>query len=44
MTVTGWLFLIASLAFVVTLTGWCYVRVLSVHEDPPDPVKDFHSA
>jgi hypothetical protein len=44
MTALGWVFLIASLVFVVALTGWCYYKVLSVQEDPPDPVKDFHNA
>ena len=44
MTFLGWLFLIGSLAFVWILTFWCFYRVLSVKEDPPDPVKDFHSA
>jgi hypothetical protein len=44
MTPLGWVFLLASLTFVVSLTGWCFYKVLSVHEDPPDPVKEFHSA
>jgi hypothetical protein len=44
MTPLGWLFLLASLTFVVSLTTWCFYKVLSVREDPPDPVKEFHSA
>jgi hypothetical protein len=44
MTGLGWLFLVVSLAFVWGLTAWCFARVLSVKEEPPDPVKDFHSA
>jgi hypothetical protein len=44
MTALGWLFLIASLAFVWTLTLWCFYKVLSIGEEPPDQIKDFHSA
>ena len=44
MTLLGWLFLIASLTFVWSLTLWCYAKVLSIREEPPGPVKDFHSA
>ena len=44
MTTLGWLFLVVSLAFVWILTLWCFYKVLSIREDPPDPVKDFHSA
>lgn len=44
MTALGWLFLILSLTFVWTLVVWCFRRVLKVREDPPGPVKDFHSA
>jgi len=44
MTALAWLFLGVSLAFVWSLTLWCYVRVLSGGEDPPDPVKHMHSA
>jgi hypothetical protein len=40
----GWLFMIVSVSFVVILTGWCFYRVLSTHEEPPEPVKGFHSA
>jgi hypothetical protein len=44
MSPLGWLFLAVSLAFVWGLTLWCYSKVLSIREEPPDPVKDFHSA
>jgi hypothetical protein len=44
MTPLGWLFLIVSLAFVWGLTLWCFWKVLSFREEPPRPVKDFHSA
>jgi hypothetical protein len=39
MTLLGWLFLIASLAFVWGLTGWCFYRVVTAPgeiETPPD--------
>jgi hypothetical protein len=44
MTALGWIFLVASLAFVWGLSLWCYYKVLSFREEPPKPVKDFHSA
>lgn len=44
MTGLGWLFLILSLTFVWVLTAWCFWRVISIREEPPGPVKDFHSA
>jgi hypothetical protein len=44
MTPLGWLFLLTSLAFVWSLTIWCFYKVLSIREDPPDSVKGFHSA
>lgn len=44
MTALGWVFLLLSLAFVWGLTLWCFVKVLSFKEEPPDPVKQFHSA
>lgn len=34
MTVLGWIFMIVSLGFVVSLTGWCYIKVLSLPTDP----------
>ena len=44
MTSLGWLFLITSLAFVWGLALWCFYKVLTIREPPPDPVKKFHSA
>lgn len=44
MTPLGWLFLTVSLAFVCGLSFWCFYKVLSFKEEPPGPVKDFHSA
>ena len=44
MTASGWIFLVTSLAFVWGLTLWCYYKVLSFREEPPGPVKEFHSA
>ena len=44
MTPAGWIFLIGSLSFVWILTLWCFYRVLTVREEPPDPVRKFHSA
>lgn len=44
MTPMGWLFLLASLSFVWGLALWCFYKVLSFHEEPPEPVKKFHSA
>jgi hypothetical protein len=40
----GWIFMIASLIFVVGLTVWCYYRVLKAPAAVPEPAKDFHSA
>ena len=44
MTLAGWAFLIVSLAFVWGLALWCFSRVLTIREEPPDPVRKFHSA
>ena len=44
MTPLGWLFLATSLGFVWALTLWCFYKVLTVGEEPPPPVKEFHSA
>lgn len=32
----GWLFLIASVGFVVLLTLWCFTKVLSLPTDPAE--------
>jgi hypothetical protein len=44
MNAGGWIFLIASLSFVWGLTLWCYYRILSSPEPPPEAVQEFHSA
>jgi len=44
LNVLGWIFMITSLAFVVGLTAWCYLRVLTTPDEVPEPAKDFHSA
>jgi hypothetical protein len=44
MTAAGWVFLTVSLAFVWGLALWCFYRVLSIRDEPPDPVRKFHSA
>jgi hypothetical protein len=40
MNTLGWIFLLASTAFVWGLTFWCFYKVLTVHEEgfqkPPD--------
>lgn len=44
LTPLGWIFMIASLTFVVGLVSRCYWRVLTMPPEVPEPVKDFHSA
>lgn len=44
MTPAGWIFLTASLVFVLGLTLWCFYKVIAGGTKPPDPVSDFHSA
>jgi hypothetical protein len=44
MTTAGWIFLFVSLGFVWSLTIWCFYRVLTIREEPPDSVRHFHSA
>jgi hypothetical protein len=44
MTPLGWLFLVISVGGVWTLAIWCFVRVLSFKDEPPEPVEHFHSA
>jgi hypothetical protein len=47
MSALGWIFMLASLAFVWGLTLWCFYRVLTLppeEKEIPEPVKDFHSA
>ena len=33
MTPLGWIFLLVSITFVWGLTGWCFYRVLSFHDE-----------
>lgn len=44
MTIMGWLFMAGSLAFVWGLTLWCFRKVLTAPEPPPEQVERFHSA
>jgi hypothetical protein len=38
MTTAGWIWMIASLAFVWGLSAWCYIRVLSSPQDEKVPI------
>ena len=45
MTTGGWIFMGVSLAFVWSLVGFCYYRILTAPpRETPKPTKDFHSA
>ena len=44
MTGLGWVFMIASVGFVVALAFWCFYRVLTTPEKPAEVFEDFHSA
>jgi hypothetical protein len=44
MTLLGWLFLVVSVGGVWALTIWCFTRVLSFPDEPPEAVEHFHSA
>lgn len=44
MTLLGWLFMLVSVGGVWVLNIWCFKRVLSYEEPPPEPVEHFHSA
>jgi len=44
MTFMGWVFLGISLSFVWGLTVWCFYRVVTAPEPPPEEVQDFRSA
>jgi hypothetical protein len=44
MTALGWIFMLASLAFVWGLTLWCFRKVLSLPPPDKETVKDLHSA
>jgi hypothetical protein len=36
MTTLGWIFMIISIGFVVSLTIWCYAKVLTLPTDPAE--------
>lgn len=44
MTLLGWIFMTCSLLFVWGLVLWCFKKVLSSPDAPPEQAKDFHSA
>lgn len=48
MTIGGWLFMLASAAFVWGLTGYCFYRVLTlppeIEAETAEKLQDFHSA
>jgi hypothetical protein len=44
MNIWGWIFMLTSVSFVWTLTIYCFRRVLSYPEPPPEQVEHFHSA
>jgi hypothetical protein len=44
LTAAAWIFMLLSVAFVTVLTTWCFYKVLRTKEEPPEPVKEFHSA
>ena len=37
MNTEGWIFMIVSITFVVSLTAWCYYRVLTTPGEPTEP-------
>ncbi len=44
MTLMGWIFMATSLSFVWGLVLWCFKRVLTAPEPPPEQAEHFHSA
>jgi hypothetical protein len=44
MTFLGWVFMLGSAAFVWGLTGYCFYRVLTAPEPPPEEAQHFRSA
>lgn len=40
MTWTGWIFMIVSIGFVVSLTLWCYTKVLTLPTDPGEATEN----
>jgi len=44
MTPLGWICMVCSLAFVWSLCGWCYYRILKAPQPPVEEVSRLHSA
>ena len=44
MTTLAWIIMFVSVSFVCVLMVWCFYRVLTARVEPPEPVKEFHSA
>jgi hypothetical protein len=44
MNVYGWIFMLTSVGFVWILAIYCFYRVLSFTEPPPEELQHFHSA
>jgi hypothetical protein len=44
MTLLGWVFMLGSAAFVWSLTGYCFYRVLTAPEPPAEEPQHFRSA
>jgi hypothetical protein len=40
MSVLGWIFMLVSLGFVISLTAWCYAKVLTLPADSADVSED----
>lgn len=36
MTIGGWIFMLSSVLFVVSLTAWCFSKVLKAAPESPD--------
>jgi hypothetical protein len=43
-TLGGWIFMTLSVSFVTILCAWCFYRVLTLPDEPPRPMQEFHSA
>ncbi|MBI5851635.1 MAG: hypothetical protein HZB39_11520 [Planctomycetes bacterium] len=37
LTLTGWIFMLASTLSVATVTIWCFAKVLTEPGEPPEP-------
>jgi hypothetical protein len=44
MTILGWIFMLGSAGAVWGMTGYCFYRVLTAPEPPPEEPQHFHSA